>query len=164
MVCAHSLLLPLPGDLCPGCQPHTQPSGPDLSSPRLPRGSAARAHAPHMVRCGPRHRQPWTTADCQRGTAAPSRQLPPTWPRAPQGHPAATPGPGDLPREPQSPRAGLGSRPLPGPSGGGVLAGTLTPLYMHTGELATNTFSHWDESPSLNRLALPAPPRSPRTS
>lgn len=96
--------------LCfPSLEPSVRSANPDLSSPCLPSCSAACAHFPHTVRCGPRHRRPQTAADCQRGTAAPSRQLPPTWP---QGS-TRTPNSSTRSWGASGPGAGLRSRPLP---------------------------------------------------
>ena len=81
------------------------------SSPAFP-CPAAQQPVPILLmssHVAPRHGQPETTADRQRRTAAPNRQLSPPGPRGPQGHPAAPRSWGQLLR---GPGAGLGRRPL----------------------------------------------------
>lgn len=130
-----------PADLCPV----GQPSKPELSSLRLPSCSAAGAHSPRaVVTCGPRHGQPQTTAECQRRTAAPSRQLAPSGPRGPQGHPAAPRSWGKLPGSLRGPGAGLGRRPFP-------RSLKVPHSLLHTqGDLAYTCAQSLDTSASLN--------------
>lgn len=92
---------------------------PLLPRRRLPSCSAACAHSPRTIRCGPRQ----TTAGPRKKTAAPSRRLP--------AH--LTPG---THRDTQQPHGS--GRPLPkslGWWGGGDPGWTLSPFYVHTGNL-----------------------------
>lgn len=87
-------------------------------------------------------RQMWpqTTADRQRRTAAPSRQLPPHMALGTHRDTQQPHGDGDPPREPQRPWSRAGSLSQ-GPSWWGTWLRPSPPFTMHTGDLA-NTYAH----------------------